>query len=257
MIFNLLCLLFLNVVPSPDFALYRYQADFRESPAIDESGIVNYYVPDHQAFTDLLRTHVNQKGEVDYPGFKMDMDKLQRYLDHLSGHTPTGEWSESEQLAYWINVYNAFTIKLILDHYPVGSITEIDQGKPWDTKWIPLGDATYSLNQIENEIIRPDFNEPRIHFALNCAAKSCPPLANEAFTSANLESLLEKRTGAFINNSSYNKIAASSVSISKIFDWYGSDFGNLISFLNKYSTTEIKPSAKVSFNEYDWGLNKQ
>ena len=216
-----------------------------------------YAYPNHEAFDQLLEKYVNDQGKVNYQGFKADLHKLDSYLLELKSNHPQSDWPRSQQLAYWINAYNAFTIKLILDNYPVGSITEIDGGKPWDKKWIKLGDQAYSLNQIENEIIRPQFNEPRIHFAVNCAARSCPPLANQAFDEDNLESLLDSQTKSFINNPAFNKLSSSSVSVSKIFEWYAADFNNLISFLNKYSKTTISPSAKISFQEYDWKLNNQ
>ena len=147
--------------------------------------------------------------------------------------------------------------KLILDNYPTSSITKLKGGKPWDVKWIKLGSKTYSLNNIENDIIRPEFKEARIHFAVNCAAASCPPLLNQAWTPSNLEANFEKQAKAFVNNSAYNKISASKVQVSKIFEWYAGDFGDLIAYLNKYSTTKINKSAKVSYLEYDWALNKQ
>ncbi len=159
-------------------------------------------------------------------------------------------------MAFWINAYNAFTVKLIVDNYPISSIMKLDNGKVWDRKWINIGGKTYSLNNIENDILRPQFKDPRIHFAVNCAAKSCPPLLNRAWTAANLESNFEKQARAFINNPEFNKISAKEVEVSKIFDWYASDFGNLIDYLNKYSSTKINANAKVKFREYDWALNE-
>lgn len=213
--------------------------------------------PDHSDWTQLLQKHVNAKGNVDYSGFKRDKAALEAYLDKLASNPVENTWSRNEKLAYWINVYNAYTIKLIVDNYPVKSITNLKGGKPWDVKWIQLGNQTYSLNQVENEIIRPRFKEPRIHFAVNCAAESCPPLLNKAWTADKLESYFEQQTKAFINNSNYNEISANRVQVSKIFDWYGEDFPNLIEFLNRYSNTKIKANAKVSFLEYDWSLNEQ
>ena len=87
-----------------------------------------------------------------------------------------------KKMAYWINVYNAFTIKMIVDNYPVSSITKLHGGKPWDVKWIELGEKKYSLNEIEHNILRPQFKDARIHFAVNCAAQSCPPILNKAWT---------------------------------------------------------------------------
>ncbi|MBK8505102.1 MAG: DUF547 domain-containing protein [Saprospiraceae bacterium] len=211
--------------------------------------------PDHQLFNELLGTYVDSKGKVDYAGLKNNLPKLEKYLSVLKQNHPKKEWSRDQKLAYWINTYNAFTIKLILDHLPLSSITKIENGKPWDKKWIKLGDETYSLNQIENEIIRPQFIEPRIHFAVNCAAKSCPPLANEAFTEANLDQLLEKQTKSFFNDQNYNVITTSSAKVSKIFDWYSADFGDLVSFINKYSNVKLNSSVKIEFKEYNWDLN--
>jgi hypothetical protein len=213
--------------------------------------------PDHSRWNALLQKYVTVAGEVNYKGFRTEKAKLQTYLDELASHPVEAGWPTEEKLAYWINAYNAFTIKLIVDNYPVRSITDLHQGKPWDVKWIKLGNKTYSLNQIENEIIRPQFKEPRIHFAVNCAAKSCPPLLNEAYTADKLDGQLEKQSKAFINNSAYNRIQAKSVQVSKIFEWYADDFGQLIAFLNKYSETRIQSNAKVGFEEYDWALNEQ
>lgn len=211
--------------------------------------------PDHTQWNTLLQKHVSATGKVNYAGFKADKAKLQTYLDVLAASPVQDNWSRAEKMAYWINVYNAFTIKLIVDNYPVSSITKLHNGKPWDVKWIKLGNKTYSLNEVENDILRPKYQDARIHFAVNCAAKSCPPLLNRAWTGENLKSYLEKQTAAFINNAKYNTISARKVEVSKIFEWYASDFGNLIEFLNKYSKTSINKGASVSYKEYDWGLN--
>ncbi len=211
--------------------------------------------PDHQLFGELLMKYVSVTGKVDYAGLSTEESKLDEYLAILEKNLPEDSWSRNQQLAYWINAYNAFTIKLILDHYPVGSIMDIDDGKPWDTKWIELGDRSFSLNHIEHEIIRPQFNEPRIHFAVNCAAKSCPPLANLAFTEQNIDDLLTERTNNFINNTEFNTFKKDQASISKIFEWYASDFGDLVNFLNRYSDTKIDSGARISFKEYNWRLN--
>ena len=151
---------------------------------------------------------------------------------------------------------SAFTVKLIVDNYPLESITKLHGGKPWDHKWIKLGDKTYTLNNIENDILRPQYKDARVHFAVNCAAKSCPPLLNRAWNKRNVSSYYEKQAKAFVNNSNYNKISADKVEISKIFEWYAADFGDLITYLNKYSKTKINPGAKISYIEYDWKLNE-
>jgi hypothetical protein len=123
-------------------------------------------------------------------------------------------------------------------------------------KRIKLANKKYSLNKIENEILRPQFKDPRIHFAVNCAAKSCPPLYNHAYTAENLETTLEARTKTFINNTKYNTLTSKSVKISRIFEWYSADFGNIQAFLNKYSNKKINSEASVEYNEYNWDLNE-
>ena len=211
--------------------------------------------PDHTLWNDLLSSYVTGDGRVSYAGLKNDRSKLDRYLQQLADNPPAAGWGRDEELAYWINAYNAFTVDLILKNYPLKSITDLDGGQPWKVKRIELGDQTYSLDQIENEIIRPRFREPRIHFAVNCAAKSCPPLHNRAFTKSNLNSQLELLTKKFINNSRFNTISANSAEVSKIFDWYGDDFGDLRTYLNKYSDTQLSEGATIGYKEYDWALN--
>ncbi len=227
--------------------------------SIDERG-VDYNLPvktlpNHQLLNDILGDYVSSDGIVDYAGIKSDVARLDAYIAELQQHSPDGEWSKDESLAYWINAYNAFTLKLISDNYPLNSITDLHGGKPWDHKWINIGGKTLSLNQIENEIIRPTYNEPRIHFAVNCAALSCPPLANKAFTAENLDSLLEERTKGFINDPSYNQLTESPAQLSKIFEWYGKDFGDVDAFINQYKKDGVSSITSHEFTEYHWGLN--
>lgn len=212
--------------------------------------------PSHETWDALLKKHVSATGQVNYKGIKAEKSKLEDYLKILSTNAPEESWSKAEQMAFWINAYNAFTIKLIVDSYPIASITNLHAGKPWDQKWIKIGSKTYSLNNIENDILRPQFKDARIHFAVNCAAKSCPPLLNAAWTAANLNSNLDAQAKKFINNPAFNKLSEKKVEVSKIFEWYAADFGKLIDFLNKYATTKVSAKAKVSYLEYDWGLNE-
>ncbi len=214
-------------------------------------------IPDHTGWDYLLRTFVNDAGKVNYAGIKAKKQFLDNYLKDLKNKPPQKDWSRNEKLAYWINAYNAFTVKLIVDNYPVSSITALHGGKAWDVKWIEIGGKNYSLNNIENDILRPEFKEPRIHFAVNCAANSCPPLLNKAWTPNSLETYFEQRGKVFINDPKFNKISAHKVQISKIFQWYAADFGNLIAFLNKYSKVDIDPKAQVFYLDYDWALNKK
>ncbi len=213
--------------------------------------------PSHAIWDELLRKFVDAKGWVNYRGLKKEQSRLEQYLQLLSSNPPQPSWSRAETMAFWINAYNAFTVKLILDHYPVSSITKIHNGQPWKVSWIRIGDKSYSLDEIENGILRPRYKEPRIHFAVNCAARSCPPLLNQAWTAQNLEANFEKQAKAFINNPTYNKITPNSAQLSKIFEWYAEDFGDLIGFLNRYASVKIKPDARISYLEYDWSLNGQ
>ncbi len=212
--------------------------------------------PSHAGLDSLLQKYVSENGKVDYKGLKVNKEALYAYCQILTENPVQEDWSREEKLAFWINAYNAFTLKLIVDNYPTKSIMNFDGGKTWDVRRIKLGDKKYSLNQIENDIIRPQFKDPRIHFAVNCAAKSCPPLWNRAYTAANLDSALETRTRAFINDPNFNTLTASKASVSKIFEWYAADFGDLKKYLNKYAATQLRGTAVVAFKEYDWGLNE-
>ena len=223
------------------------------APSSSTASPVKTLGPSHAPFTQLLSRHVSGTGAVDYSGFLGDMDQLNGYLSTLARATPTDAWSREEALAYWINAYNAFTIKLILDHWPVKSIREIEQ--PWDQTFILLEGQPYSLNQIEHEVIRANFDEPRIHFALVCAAVSCPPLAATAYTAPALDRQLEERTRAFINNEEFNVTQEEVVRISPLFDWYAEDFGDVTAFLNRYLRTDIPSGKQLYFLDYDWALN--
>lgn len=220
----------------------------------DNSKLLATKFVNHQIFDQQLKKYVSS-GKVNYAAWKRDMEGLNEYLLLLSSVQNIDIWSYEERLAFWINTYNAFTIKLVLDHYPIKSIKDINNGKPWDERFIQVGNTVYSLNEIENGIIRKKYGEPRIHFALNCAAKSCPILYSTAFTKENLSKLLETNTNKFINGSQ-NKINIDMVELSSIFDWYGSDFEDLLGFVTKYANVKPNSNAKISFKAYDWSLNE-
>lgn len=210
----------------------------------------------HAAFDSILQQYVSAKGRVNYKGLKAHKSDLDAYCQTLSENPVQEDWSREEQMVYWINAYNAFTLQLIVTHYPIKSILNLDGGKTWDVKRIKIGGEKYSLNNIENDILRPLFKDARIHFAINCAAKSCPPLLNRAYTAKNLETDLDARTKAFINDPAFNQFSAGKASVSKIFEWYAVDFGNLNKFLNRYVKQQLKGNTTVLFMEYDWGLNE-
>jgi hypothetical protein len=208
------------------------------------------------AYGEILSKYVSSAGKVNYAGIKKNFIQLDKAIAYFQDNTPQSAWSNSKKLAYWINAYNLFTIKLIVDNYPVTSIKNIAGGKPWDKKFIQLDGKTMSLNDIENGIIRKQFNEPRIHFAVNCASISCPKLANEEYTSSNLNTLLDKQAKRYINDMNENSLAGKTIQISSIFDWYQGDFvGGVIPFLNKFSKSKIRLDAKITYKEYNWNLN--
>jgi hypothetical protein len=221
--------------------------------------------PSHQQWDKLLRKHVNASGMVSYKGFQKDKAELDVYLKTLSDSAPQSSWSADEQKAYWINAYNAFTVALILKHYPVKSIKDIG-GKiykvntPWDIKFVNIGGKKYDLNNIEHGILRKKFDDPRIHFALVCASISCPRLRNEAYTAAQLNAQLEDAGKDFLNDKSKNRISANKADLSKYFSWYKGDFtknGSLADYINKYSVTKINTNTKIGSLDYNWNLNEQ
>jgi hypothetical protein len=209
----------------------------------------------YSAYDAMLKQYVNTSGVVNYTGLKKVEAGFKKSVEDFKSKTPGATASKEEQLAYWINVYNAETIKLVLANFPLKSIQNLDGGKPWDVKRIKAGSSIYSLNDIENMIIRPKFNDPRVHFALNCGAKSCPPLLNSAYQAVSLNSTLDKQARNFINSPLNGTITAKSMTISKIFEWYAKDFGNIVTFVNKYSNTKVEAAVKPVFNTYNWSLN--
>lgn len=211
--------------------------------------------PNYALYDSLLQKYVSNNGDVKYKALQAERAILDSVVAQFQAIAPQKEWSKNERLAYWINAYNLFTVQLIVNNYPVKKITNLDGGKTWDIKRIEIDGKKYSLNQIENEILRPQFKDARIHFAINCAAASCPPLHNRAFTAENVQSLLDKRTRKFIRSSA-NTLTESNIKISKIFDWYSSDFADIVTFLNKYAAVKIKTDAKVEYKEYIWNINE-
>ena len=213
---------------------------------------------DHSSWTKLLQKHVDANGDVNYKAFKNDRKELDKYLNMLSENMPDKTWSVQEQLAYFINLYNAYTVDLILKNYPVKSIKDLDG--PWIKAIVQVGDVKLSLAGIENSVLRK-MKEPRIHFAINCASVSCPKLLNEAFTAEKINEQLDRVTKDFIN-SDKNRINQGSAQLSPIFDWYEKDYlvhgvGSIREYVNQYSEVQIKEGAKITFQEYNWNLNEQ
>jgi Protein of unknown function, DUF547 len=221
----------------------------------------------HKLWDGLLKKYVNPKGMVNYKAFQKDSASLNTYLDLLSKNAPNEKtWTKDQQLAYWINAYNAYTIQLVLRHYPLKSIKDIVKinivyiNSPWDIQFITIAGKKFDLNDLENGIIRKKFDEPRIHFALVCAAISCPTLRNEAFTGEKLNEQLTAQAKDFINDKSKNQVNTSKASVSSIFNWYSGDFTKKMSlqeFLSQYSSQKISKDAPLNYLDYNWKLNEQ
>ncbi len=212
--------------------------------------------PSHDLWDSLLSVHVSENGMVDYTGFQKDRKSLEAYLLQLSQRTPGEHWGQQELLAYFINLYNAGTVLLILEHFPLGSIREIN--RPWGKKFLRMGEEMVSLSDIEHGILR-EMGEPRIHFAINCASFSCPKLQPFAFTADALDSQLEQATRDFMNDPERNTTHGQEIALSRIFKWYRRDFTvggtSLIQYLNQYLEEAIPEKTPIRFRPYDWSLN--
>ncbi len=219
----------------------------------------------HEIWDNLLKKHVTDDGWVEYKGFIEDKEQFYNYLNVLNGSHPNKEnWTEEERLAYWINAYNAYTVQLIVENYPVKSIKDIKKGIPfvnsvWDIKFIKIEGKEYDLNKIEHALLRRKFEEPRIHFAINCASYSCPVLRGEAYVAEKLEEQLAEQARIFLSDERRNKIQADKAELSKIFSWFGGDFkkdGTKIEYINRYAPVKINPNAEISYLDYNWQLNE-
>ena len=218
---------------------------------------LTYGQPTFESTDRLLQQVVLPSGLVNYKYLKDHPRLLQDATQELTAIRPSVNWNSNDELAYWINVYNIFTLELIVKNYPLKSIIDLDNGEPWDVKRIALNGKVYSLNQIENEIIRPKFKDPRIHFALNCAARSCPPLYHRAYDGKLLDKQLNERTVSFLNDPQFTQVSKEELVISKLFEWYKADFGDIINYINRYHKIKVNRNVHISYQAYDWGLNDQ
>ena len=210
----------------------------------------------HASWNVLLQQYVDADGNVDYRSWKKSQTDLDKYIQLLEKTPPANYWDKNDSLAYFINAYNAVTVKLILDNYPLKSIRDIKD--PWDSKSLNLPNNRLTLNDIEHKVLRK-MDDPRIHFAINCASASCPQLSNEAFRASKVQKQLEEATALFINDTSKNQISEKNIGLSKIFLWFSKDFGSKkerIAFIQKYSQKPFKDNAKIKYQEYDWSLKE-
>lgn len=215
----------------------------------------------YSSFNHLLETHVAD-GRVDYRGLKSDPQPLASYLARAGAvkEPEFNAWNQSEQLAFLINLYNAATLQLIIDYYPVESIKKIGTffKGPWDQPVVSLFGKTITLNELEHGIIRKRYNEPRIHMVLVCAAKGCPPLRSEVYTADQLDAQLDDQSRIYLSSPDGLVIerTAGVARISSIFKWYGDDFPSVESFIEKHSGESIK-GLKIRYLSYDWSLNER
>lgn len=225
----------------------------------------------HSVWDQLLKKHV-KNGLVSYKGFVSDATTLNGYLEGLTKVTESQyqSFSDKEKMSFLINAYNAFTVKLIIDHYPIDSITDIGspiskinlaRGIPWKKEFFSLLGKFRHLDWIEHEKLRKDFLEPRIHFAIVCASIGCPNLQSEAYIPTNLEKQLQSAKLGFLKNpkkNSYDK-TTNTLYLSKIFNWFQTDFTKkttLIQFVQDGFDDTIKPDAKIIYTDYNWDLNE-
>ena len=216
-----------------------------------------YLVPDEE---DVNR--------VDYEGLKdSGSDELTQYLDQL-GRIDPRELARKEQLAYWINLYNALTLRLVIDFYPIDSITDLGETigsfGPWDDELIVIAGKQLSLNDIEHRIIRPIYQDHRIHFAVNCASIGCPDLAIQAFTGEGLEASLQEAAEAFMRHPRAMRLSNNELVLSSIFEWYEKDFGNNFSEALETILIYAPPTIRSGLQgfqgdvtyQYNWALNE-
>lgn len=229
---------------------------------------------DHSAWTGFLGKYLRHSpggiSRVAYsevtPG---DRAALEGYIESLAALRPTA-LRRAAQKAYWINLYNALTVKVVLDHPGVRSIRDIDispglfANGPWDAKLISVEGLAVSLNDIEHRILRPIWRDPRVHYAVNCASLSCPNIPARALTAENSEGFLETGARQYINHARGVSIRDGRLEVSSIFKWYKDDFGGsdeaLIVHLRQYADPELSEALKgvgrISGHSYDWGLNE-
>lgn len=231
----------------------------------------------HLLFTQILQDYVSN-GLVKYKKLKDDM-RLDKYLEQLENTNPKKIVDEKNRLAFWINAYNAYTLKFVIEEYPVESINDLHWGglylgsllgtTIWDDEKIVINGIEFSLNNIEHDIIRKKFNEERIHFALVCASISCPSLRNEAYEGYKLDKQLGEQAELFFNDVTKNKFdkRTRTASLSKILSWYKSDFGKdeqailsyVVQFIDKETADDIKSNSSewnIEYLYYNWDLNE-
>lgn len=227
----------------------------------------------HDTWNAFLKSHVlttrDGINRVDYAAVStLDRQKLSAYISQLSD-TAITRYNRAEQLAFWINLYNAVTVKVVLDHYPVSSIRKISISPglfsrgPWGKQLVTVEGVPLTLDDIEHRILRPIWRDPRIHYAVNCASLGCPNLIKEAFTSDNTESLLNQGARDFINHNRAVSVSGNKLITSSIYHWFKDDFGGtdrgVIEHLRRFADPELQAQLaerdRINSHKYDWTLN--
>ncbi len=196
-----------------------------------------------------------------------DRRRLGAYIGRLSA-VPISGYGRPEQLAFWVNLYNARTVALVIDHYPVDSIRDIDISPglfargPWDKELVTVEGEVLTLNDIEHRILRPIWNDPRIHYAVNCASMGCPNLQPTVFTAADADRLMEQGARAFVNSVKGAQFAAGRLIVSSIYAWFPEDFGDeagVLAHLRRYAVPplagRLAGAERIDGDAYDWRLN--
>ncbi len=227
---------------------------------------------DHSAWDEMLKAHVKPHGHlnrVDYAAWKRESrDTLLSYIERLEQADIAG-LSRPEQYAYWVNLYNAVTVALILKHYPLDTIRDIDispgffSNGPWGAKLVTVGGVELSLDNIEHDILRVNWDEPRVHYAVNCASIGCPNLARDAYTGDQLDDQLDAAARSYVTSPRGIHFDGGRVTASKIYSWYDEDFGNseagVIAHLRKHADGDtarrLSGLSSIDNYAYDWSLN--
>jgi len=246
-------------------------------PFWDQSDQSNQVQVDHSIWQTFLNNYLDSSDVsiancVVYSAVsELDKAILQQYIASLSAIDPR-VYSRAEQKAYWINLYNALTVQLILKHYPVKSITKLGDNffrfGPWDDKLVVIQGQILSLNDIEHGILRPIYKDPRIHYAVNCASLGCPDLSPQAYTNANTEDMLNAAAVNYVNHPRGVRFESTDstnnrLKVSSIYHWYADDFGGTDQALIQHFIQYAKPPLKIQLEHfqgdidhgYDWSLN--